>query len=59
MLLSLTSLQILAKFNMKKLMKDVSVSKEPQFNLEYYAENPTKFVQKNKERQTRIRPTGD
>ena len=23
---------------MKKLMKDVSVSKEPQFNLDYYAE---------------------
>ena len=44
---------------MKKLMKDVSVSKEPQFNLEYYAEDPTKFVHKNKERQTRIRPTGD
>ena len=44
---------------MKKLMKDVSVSKEPQFNLEYYAENLTKFVQKDRERQTRIRPTGD
>ena len=29
---------------MKKLMKDVSVSKEPQFNLEYYAENSTKFA---------------
>ena len=43
---------------MKKLMKDVSVSKEPQFNLEYYAENPTKFVQKETELQTRIRPTG-
>ena len=25
-------------------MKNVSVSKEPQFNLEYYAENPTKFL---------------
>ena len=57
MLLSLTSVQIIAKFNMKKLMKDLSVSKEPQFNLEYYAENPTKFVQKETELQTRIRPT--
>ena len=37
-------------------MKDLSVSKEPQFNLEY-AENPTKFVQKETELQTRIRPT--
>ena len=25
-------------------MKNVSVSKEPQFKLEYYAENPTKFL---------------
>ena len=45
---------------MKKLMKDVlSVSKEPQFNLGYYAEDPTKFVQKDTELQTRIRPTGE
>ena len=43
LVLSLTLAQILAKFNMKKLMKDVSVSKEPQFNLENYVENPTKF----------------
>ena len=43
---------------MKNLMKDVSVSKEPQFNLEYYGENPTKFVEKDTELQTRIRPTG-
>ena len=43
---------------MKKLMKDVSVSKEPQFNLEDYAENPTKFVQKDTELQTRISPMG-
>ena len=42
---------------MKRLMEDLSVSKEPQFNLEYYAENPTKFVQKETELQTRIRPT--
>ena len=42
---------------MKKLMKDVPVSKEPQFNLEYYAENPAKFVQKDTELQTRKRPT--
>ena len=27
-------------------------------NLEYYAENPTKFAQKDIELQTRIRPTG-
>ena len=58
LLLSLTSVQILDKFNMKKLMKDASVSKEPQFNLEYYTENPAKFVQKDTELQTRIRPTG-
>ena len=50
MLLSLTSVQN-EKWNekIKKLMKDVSVSKEPQFNLEYYAEHPTKFVQKDTE----------
>ena len=46
LLLSLTSLKILAKFNMKKFMEDVSVSKETQFNLEYYAENPTRFAKK-------------
>ena len=34
--------------NMKELIKDVSVIKEPQFNLEYYAENLTKFVQKDR-----------
>ena len=38
-------------------MKNVSVSKEPQFNLEYYAENPTKFRQIDTELQTRTRPT--
>ena len=40
-------------------MKDVSVSKEPKFNLEYYNENSTKFVQKDTELQTRIKPTGE
>ena len=38
--------------NIKELIKDVSVIKEPQFNLEYYAENLTKFVQKDRPEQT-------
>ena len=37
----------LANSTWKKLIKDVSVSKKPQFNLEYYPENLTKFVQRD------------